>query len=273
MPAYGFTSLTGLAEIDRLMATLSAISGRPVPEKQRRWREPADGRHGGQPLPVRREEGGAGPGGGPPEGDGPLPRGDGVRDPGGHRRHPHPRAGRGSRRERLRRRPGGPGAAGEGADLLVANSNGRQAAAKLGIKAHLRTGMPVFDRLGAHQKMWVGYRGTMNLVFEVANCSRQMPRRRRSWRTTEVHNHEGRIHQYRRQRIDEHFGKASLFDVWEIGPDTAGFVEWASAVTSADDEEDESTARAPPSPGAPSSTRCKWAARPRPSWWPDRSTP
>ena len=59
--------------------------------------------------------------------------------------------------------------AGRGADLLVANSNGRQAAAKLGIKAHLRTGLPVFDRLGAHQKMWVGYQGTMNLVFEVAN--------------------------------------------------------------------------------------------------------
>jgi len=51
----------------------------------------------------------------------------------------------------------------------VANFNGRQAAAKLGIKAHLRTGLPVFDRLGAHQKVWVGYRGSMNLVFEVAN--------------------------------------------------------------------------------------------------------
>jgi nitrogenase molybdenum-cofactor synthesis protein NifE len=37
------------------------------------------------------------------------------------------------------------------------------------VKAHLRTGYPVFDRLGAHQKVWVGYRGTMNLVFEVAN--------------------------------------------------------------------------------------------------------
>jgi len=56
-----------------------------------------------------------------------------------------------------------------GADLLVANSNGRQAAAKLKIGAHLRTGLPVFDRLGAHQKMWAGYQGTMNLVFEVAN--------------------------------------------------------------------------------------------------------
>jgi len=38
-----------------------------------------------------------------------------------------------------------------------------------GVKAHLRTGLPVFDRLGAHTKVWVGYRGTMNLVFEVAN--------------------------------------------------------------------------------------------------------
>ncbi len=37
------------------------------------------------------------------------------------------------------------------------------------MKAHLRTGLPVFDRLGAHHKTWVGYRGTMNLVFEVAN--------------------------------------------------------------------------------------------------------
>jgi len=51
----------------------------------------------------------------------------------------------------------------------VANSNGRQAAARLKIGAHLRTGLPVFDRLGAHQKMWVGYQGTLNLVFEVAN--------------------------------------------------------------------------------------------------------
>lgn len=59
--------------------------------------------------------------------------------------------------------------AAKGSDLIVANSNGRQAAAKLGIKAHLRAGLPVFDRLGAHQKMWVGYRGTMNLLFETAN--------------------------------------------------------------------------------------------------------
>jgi nitrogenase molybdenum-cofactor synthesis protein NifE len=33
---------------------------------------------------------------------------------------------------------------------------------------HLRAGLPVFDRLGAHQKMRVGYKGTMNLLFETA---------------------------------------------------------------------------------------------------------
>ena len=38
IPAYGFTSLTGLAETDRFMETLAAISGRPIPEKHRRWR-------------------------------------------------------------------------------------------------------------------------------------------------------------------------------------------------------------------------------------------
>ena len=55
-----------------------------------------------------------------------------------------------------------------GADLIVANSNGRQAAARLGGIPLLRAGLPVFDRLGTHQKMYVGYRGTMNLVFETA---------------------------------------------------------------------------------------------------------
>ena len=59
--------------------------------------------------------------------------------------------------------------AAKGADLVVANSNGRQAAAKADVRAHLRAGLPVFDRLGAHQKVWAGYRGTLNLVFEVAN--------------------------------------------------------------------------------------------------------
>lgn len=53
-------------------------------------------------------------------------------------------------------------------DLLVTHSHGRQAAERLG-KPLLRIGFPVFDRIGnAHRRM-VGYRGTMDLIFEVAN--------------------------------------------------------------------------------------------------------
>jgi nitrogenase molybdenum-iron protein NifN len=53
-------------------------------------------------------------------------------------------------------------------DLLVTHSHGRQAAQRLG-KPLLRIGFPVFDRIGnAHRRM-VGYRGSMELIFEIAN--------------------------------------------------------------------------------------------------------
>lgn len=169
IPAYGFTSATGLAEIDMLMETLSAISGEPIPLHYRRWRSrlmdamvdshyqfglkkvalalEADHLKGmtlflasmgceiQAAISATRTKGLDG-----------LPCGNVfVGD-----------------LEDLE-------TAAVGADLLVANSNGRQAAGRLKIGAHLRTGLPVFDRLGAQQKMWVGYQGTMNLVFEVAN--------------------------------------------------------------------------------------------------------
>jgi nitrogenase molybdenum-cofactor synthesis protein NifE len=169
IPGYGFTSITGLAESDLLMTTLSALSGRPIPEKFRRWRSrlmdamvDSHYQFGLKKVALALEA-------------------------------DHLKAmttflaGLGceiqvaiaaTRTRGLDRLPVDNLFVGDledleqmaaGADLLVANSNGRQAANKLGIKAHLRTGMPVFDRLGAHQKMWVGYQGTLNLVFEVAN--------------------------------------------------------------------------------------------------------
>ncbi len=169
IPAYGFTSLTGLAEVDRLVATLSTITGREAPATLRRWRSRlmdamADSHYqlGRKKVALALEA-------------------DHLK---GMTRF---LAGMGCEIQaaiaatRTRGLDALPSenvfvgdledleAAARGADLLVANSNGRQAAAKLGIKAHLRTGLPVFDRLGAHAKVWVGYRGTMNLVFEVAN--------------------------------------------------------------------------------------------------------
>jgi nitrogenase molybdenum-cofactor synthesis protein NifE len=169
IPAYGFTSVTGLIETDRLMAVLAAISGREVPEKLRRQRgrltdAMADCHYqfGNKKVAAALES-------------------DNLKTlvPFLHGMGCEIKAALSATRTRgldalpcedvfvgdledLEK-------AAEGVDLLVANSNGRQAAARLKIGAHLRSGLPVFDRLGAHQKMWVGYRGTMNLVFETAN--------------------------------------------------------------------------------------------------------
>ncbi|MFZ4857435.1 MAG: bifunctional nitrogenase iron-molybdenum cofactor biosynthesis protein NifEN [Desulfuromonadaceae bacterium] len=169
IPAYGFTSLTGLAETDRFMDVLSAISGRPIPEKHRRWRSrlmdamvDSHYQFGTKKVAIALES-------------------DNLKTLTGFL------AGMGceiqaalsaTRTRGLDRLPSDNVFVGDledlesaaiGADLIVANSNGRQAANKLKIGAHLRAGLPVFDRLGAHQKVWVGYRGTLNLVFETAN--------------------------------------------------------------------------------------------------------
>jgi nitrogenase molybdenum-iron protein NifN len=53
-------------------------------------------------------------------------------------------------------------------DLLITHSHGRQTAERLGIPL-LRMGLPTFDRLGAAPQVSVGYRGTRNLVFEIGN--------------------------------------------------------------------------------------------------------
>jgi len=169
IPAFGLTSITGIAEVDRLMETLSAVSGAPVPEKFRRQRSrlmdamvDSHYQFGNKKITLALE--------------GDLLKimvnflaGMGCRIT---------TAIAATRVRGLDALPAENIFVGDledlegvlaGSNLLVANSNGRQAAAKLGGIPHLRAGLPVFDRLGAHQKMWVGYQGTMNLVFETAN--------------------------------------------------------------------------------------------------------
>ncbi|MGF6695670.1 nitrogenase molybdenum-iron protein NifN [Paraburkholderia sp. MM5496-R1] len=53
-------------------------------------------------------------------------------------------------------------------DLLITHSHGRQMAEHLQ-KPLFRIGFPVFDRVGNAHRRYVGYRGTMNLIFEIAN--------------------------------------------------------------------------------------------------------
>jgi len=56
----------------------------------------------------------------------------------------------------------------QGCDLLVSHSHGRQMAERLDVP-FLRMGIPMFDRLGAAHQVTVGYRGTRDLIFQVAN--------------------------------------------------------------------------------------------------------
>lgn len=46
------------------------------------------------------------------------------------------------------------------------------------------------------------------------------------------------------RNVDEHFGRATRFHVWEVGPDGAEPVGTVSALTAAGDEEDRIAARA-----------------------------
>jgi nitrogenase molybdenum-cofactor synthesis protein NifE len=169
VPAYGFASATGLAEVDRLVSVLASISGRPVPERVRRWRSRlldamADSHYqlGSKKVALALEADHLAGLAGFFAGMGcDLRVAIAATRARGLDAIPCERLFVGDLEDLEE--------AARGADLIVANSNGRQAAARLGIKAHLRAGLPVFDRLGAHQKVWVGYRGTLNLVFEVAN--------------------------------------------------------------------------------------------------------
>ena len=55
-----------------------------------------------------------------------------------------------------------------GVDLLVTHAHGRQASERLNIPLW-RVGFPIFDRLGTQHKKTIGYEGTRDLIFEVAN--------------------------------------------------------------------------------------------------------
>ncbi|BAY11072.1 bifunctional nitrogenase iron-molybdenum cofactor biosynthesis protein NifEN [Calothrix sp. NIES-2098] len=55
-----------------------------------------------------------------------------------------------------------------GSDLVIANSHGKAIARRLHTP-HYRLGFPVFDRLGNGQRCTVGYRGTIQLLFDLGN--------------------------------------------------------------------------------------------------------
>lgn len=54
------------------------------------------------------------------------------------------------------------------AEVLICNSHGVESAERLGIPL-LRAGFPQYDTLGGYQKTWVGYRGSRQTLFDLAN--------------------------------------------------------------------------------------------------------
>jgi nitrogenase molybdenum-iron protein NifN len=54
------------------------------------------------------------------------------------------------------------------AQLLIGNSHAADSAERLGIPI-LRAGFPLYDIIGGYQKTWIGYRGTRQALFDLAN--------------------------------------------------------------------------------------------------------
>jgi nitrogenase molybdenum-iron protein NifN len=54
------------------------------------------------------------------------------------------------------------------AELLMTHSHGRQGAGRLNIPL-FRMGFPIFDRLGAAHRLFIGYRGAMETLFRLSN--------------------------------------------------------------------------------------------------------
>ena len=163
-----FDRLTGLEPSDRLIALLSKLSGRPVPNKYRRQRSQLvdamlDGHFffGGKKIVLGAEpdllwaigswlaEMGAEIAAAVTTTDSPV----------------------------LEKMPADQVVIGDledlearaaGCDLLITHAHGRQMAERLELPL-VRMGLPMFDRLGAAHRLTIGYRGTRDLIFEIGN--------------------------------------------------------------------------------------------------------
>ena len=59
-------------------------------------------------------------------------------------------------------------ASNEQAEVLITNAHGVQSAEHLGIPL-LRAGFPQYDQLGGQHRVWIGYRGSRQTLFDLAN--------------------------------------------------------------------------------------------------------
>lgn len=167
-PFHLFDRLTGLACNDQLMMTLSTLSGKPVPQKYKRQRSQLldamlDGHFY---LGKKKVAIGAEP-------DLLFAAGSILHDMGAELTCCVTT----TKSAVLERLPAETALLGDledleaGAaqcDLMMTHSHGRQAAERLD-KPFFRLGFPVFDRIGNAHRLMVGYRGSRQFIFEVAN--------------------------------------------------------------------------------------------------------
>lgn len=168
IPTYVFPRLTGLLANDEFIAMLMRLSGKPVPQRIRRWRSQLldamlDGHFyfGGRKVAIAAEpdllfayaqflnEMGAKIAAAVTTADSPVLT-----------KIPADKVVIGDLDDLERE--------GVGCDVVIANSQAHRTADRLGASL-LSVGMPSFDRLGAMHRLSVGYRGTRNLIFEIGN--------------------------------------------------------------------------------------------------------
>jgi nitrogenase molybdenum-iron protein NifN len=163
-----FDRLTGLEPNDRLIALLSKLSGRPVPNKYRRQRSQLvdamlDGHFffGGKKIAIGAEP------------DLLWAIGSWLSEMGAE----IAAAVTTTESPLLEQLPAQQVVIGDledlelraaGCDLLITHAHGRQMAERLELPL-VRMGLPMFDRLGAAHRLTVGYRGTRDLIFEIGN--------------------------------------------------------------------------------------------------------
>ena len=61
------------------------------------------------------------------------------------------------------------------AEIIISNSHAAECSERLGTPL-LRAGFPQYDTLGGYQKVWVGYQGTRQTLFELANMLLKLER-------------------------------------------------------------------------------------------------
>ena len=142
-----------------------------------------------------------------------------------------------------------------GAQLVISNSHAVESSRRLGVPL-LRAGFPQYDLIGGYQRLWVGYRGTRQTLFDLANMVAEHGHHEpepyvsvHSQRTGEVVRHLRLVKPIEedamtvkiafatsdRRAVNQHFGAAESFAIYEVGECETRLIEVAEFIETAMD--------------------------------------